>query len=78
MGKRDELVAVVERLGVNLILIQESWLDVSTKNPILPGFLILDRRGRSGRPNRGGIIIYARRDLNNLIAFRTAANVERI
>ena len=27
MGKIDELIAVVEDLGVNLILVQESWLD---------------------------------------------------
>ena len=44
----------------------------------MPGFLILDRRDRSDRPNRGGIIIYTRQDLNNLNAFRKTVNAERI
>ena len=78
MGQRAELVAVVEELGANLIFVQESWPDASTVNHILPNFIVLDRRDRSERPNRGGIIIYARQDLSNLIAFRKAADAERI
>ena len=76
--KRDELIAVVDRLEVNLMFVQESWPNASTKNPVSPGFLILDSRDRSERPNRGGIIIYARQDLNNLIAFRKAVSAKRI
>ena len=35
MGKLGELVALVERLEVNLIFIQESWLDASVVNPVM-------------------------------------------
>ena len=56
---------------------QESWQDISSKNPVIADFLILDRRDRSERPNRGKIIIYVRQDLNNLIASRRIFNAER-
>ena len=41
MGKLDGLCASVTALGVNLILVQESWLDASIVNPVLPNFIVL-------------------------------------
>ena len=59
MGKLGELVGLIERLEVNLIFIQESWLDASVVNPIIPNFYVLSRRDRNEKSNRGGVIIYA-------------------
>ena len=59
MGKLGELVGLIERLEVNLIFIQDSWLDASVVNPIVPNFCVLSSRDRNKKSNRGGVIIYA-------------------
>ena len=78
MGKLGELVGLIERLEVNLIFIQESWLDASVVNPVIHNFYVLSRRDRNEKSNRGGIIIYVRGDLNNVIAFKKCAGSERL
>ena len=78
MGKLGELVTLVERLEANLIFIQESWLDASVVNPVVRNFYVLSRRDRNEKSNRGGSIIYARGDLNNVIAFKKCAGSERL
>ena len=78
MGKLGELIALVEKLEANVIFIQESWLDASVVNPVIPNFSVLSRRDRNDKSNRGGVIIYARGDLNNVIAFKKCAGSERL
>ena len=78
MGKLGELIALVEKLEANVIFIQESWLDASVVNPVIPNSSVLSRRDRSEKSNRGGVIIYARGDLNNVMAFKKCAGSERL
>ena len=78
MGKLDELCASVTALGVNLILVQESWLDASIVNPVLPNFIVLCRRDRSERANRGGVIVYISSELNNVVAYKESEHAERL
>ena len=78
MGKFVELGIVLEYLNVNLVLLQESWLDVSVEYPNLPDFVLISRRDLSEDPNRGGVLSYARRDLNNVMFYKESQNSERM
>ena len=40
--------------------------------------MVVSRRDRSLRPNRGGVIIYAHQDLNNVVALKESAHAERL
>ena len=76
-GKIDELSCVVKANDVHIVCVQESWLDASVPNPVLPNFVIVSRRDRSQGSNRGGIITYARSDVNNIVEFKKSAASER-
>ena len=56
---------------------QESWLDDSVPSFVLPNFVKILRRDRSKGPNRGGIITYARSDVNNIVEFKVSVGSER-
>ena len=66
LGKLDELAELLRQLDVHVVCIQESWLDISVLNPIVPNFYIVSRVDRGPDPNRGGVITYARQDVNNI------------
>ena len=46
-------------------------------NPVLPGFVKVSRRDRRQGPNRGGVITYARVDVNNIVEFKESPGSER-
>ena len=78
MAKLDELIVNIDKHNANLVLVQETWLDASVKNPILPNFVVVSRRDRSCKPNRGGVIIYASRDLDNVMSWKESEEAERL
>ena len=77
-GKLDELLAVIQANDINMVLVQETWLDASYEHMVLPNFQVLARRDRSDGANRGGVISYIRSDLNNVIAYKESLQAERM
>ena len=65
LGKIGELSHLLEMFDVHVVCIQETWLDASVQSPALPNFRIISRRDRSNGPNRGGVLTYARNDMNS-------------
>ena len=78
MGKLAELVHVLEDLAIDLLLIQESWLDMSVQNPVIPNFYVVGRRDRKDGPNCGGVITYARKTLSNISHYKSSDDCERM
>ena len=60
INKIGELVSLAQAKDIHVIMCQESWLDASTPNFLIPGFMQLSRRDRSEKANRGGVIVYVR------------------
>ena len=46
MGKLAELMILLELFSVNLLCVQEFWLDASTPYPLIPNFSMIPRGGR--------------------------------
>ena len=78
MGKLGELRCLVEQRDIQIICIQESWLDASVEDPELPNFYVVGRRDRSHGPNRGGVITYARVDCNSIVCVKVSEHSERL
>ena len=78
LGKVGELTHLLVSLDVHVVCVQESWLDASVENPVLPNYVVVSRRDRCPGPNRGGVITYARQDLNNIVQFSQAKSSERL
>jgi len=47
-------------------------------NPAIPNYHIIGRRDRNASDNRGGVIVYARQDVNNIVLFHTSEQAERL
>ena len=77
LGKIEELVKMIEDHDIQIVLVQETWLDTSIPNPHISNFHIIFRRDRSERPNRGGIITLARCDINNMVFLKHSCEAER-
>ena len=75
--KLGELIVILGLLNINFLCIQESWLDASTKHLLIPNFQEISRKDRKDGPNRGGVITYARDDLNNIGSYIKSKNAER-
>ena len=69
IGKIAELYHMLEVLQIHILCIQETWLDESMPNPAIPNYHIIGRRDRNASDNRGGVIVYARLDVNNIVLF---------
>ena len=78
LHKKNELQIIVEANDIHLIMIQESWLDQSIENVVLPNYITIGRRDRSSDPNRGGVISFVRNDVKNIIFMNNSENAERI
>ena len=50
-------------MDIDIVLLQETWLDASVESFSLPGYVELSRRDRSAEDNRGGIITLCRKDV---------------
>ena len=77
INKIGEFVSLAQAKDIHVIMCQESWLDASTPNCLIPGFMQLSRRDRSEKANRGGVIVYVRSDVNNAVALFDAPHAER-
>ena len=77
ISKLPELIVLIEQNDIHIVLCQESWLDTSIPQVILPNFIILSRRDRSSKPNRGGIITFLREDVKNAVFLKHANSAER-
>ena len=60
-----------------MICIQESWLDTSIENVIIPNYSIICCRGRAITENRGGVIAFLRHGTSNLVHWKDSNIAER-
>ena len=57
--------------------IQETWLDKTTKDVNIPGYVVVSRRDRHDGANRGGILTLRRSDFNCIVHIVDVENEER-
>ena len=70
LGKIALLHAHLSTIHADIVAVQETWLDDSVEDLVLPGFrLIISRRDRTFGPKAGycGIALYAREDVASSI-----------
>ena len=77
MSNLAELYYQVKVLEPHLILLQETWLNASVEDPAIPGYRIISRRDRSEGENRGGVIVFARANVYNIVCIRISEDAER-
>jgi len=51
----------------HIVLLQETWLDASTESVSIANYIVISRRDRSEKANRGGVLTLARSDFNRLV-----------
>ena len=61
----------------HVVCIQETWLDLSTKDEFIPEYAISSRRDRHAGSNRGGILTLYREDFNGLVHITDSVPEER-
>ena len=77
LGKITELMHLIEVQDVQLVFLQETWLDTSHEEIVLPNFTVLSRRDRAIDANRGGVTAYVRQDIKNMVHLMDAKIGER-
>ena len=73
-----ELTYFLELHCPHVVCIQETWLDISSKEATIPNYNVLWRRDRSESPNRGGVITLVRDDVKLLAHMHVSAQAERM
>ena len=76
-SKITELCYHLERLQPHILLLQETWLDSSIEDIVIPGYICISRRDRAESANRGGIATYAIHSLKNIVLLEKSADCER-
>ena len=61
----------------HVVLIQETWLDPTTKDLKIAGYTEVSRRDRHAGADRGGISTFQRDDFNGLVQSRNCEDEER-
>jgi hypothetical protein len=61
----------------HIVLLQETWLDASTESVTIANYIVVSRRDRSERANRGGVLTLARSDFNRLAHIENSTLEER-
>ena len=56
LSKLDQLCYVLRTLDIHLVAVQETWLDASTTEVDVPGYVVISRKDRSEPENRGGVL----------------------
>ena len=74
----SELCHYVSIYDPALILIQETWLNSSIENVVIPNYKVLSRRDRSENENRGGVITYVRNDIHVMVHMLKSPESERL
>ena len=73
----SELVQLNEDNDVYLLMCQESLFDVSILEVHTPNFSQISRKDRSVKANRGGVVAFARQDVNNIVFLKHVDGGER-
>ena len=76
-AKLAELIYHLEMHRPHVVLIQETWLDATTKDVQIAGYSEVSRRDRHEGANRGGILTLQRDDFNGLVHIRNCEDEER-
>ena len=72
-----ELALVLEVHKPHVALIQETWLDSSSEQVTVGGYVQVSRRDRNTKANRGGILTLQRQDFNGLVHIADSPDEER-
>ena len=72
-----ELCHQVQEHSPHIILLQETCLNDSIEDVVIPNYRDVARRGRSIHENRGGVITYARFDVCHIVCVSKASDAER-
>jgi len=72
-----ELCFQLEVHSPHAVCVQETWLDDSTKEATIPGYVICSRRDRHKGANRGGIAVFRREDFNGIVHITNSEKEER-
>ena len=78
LSKLTELVYICNLFDVDIVLVQETWLDASVEKVILPGYILLSRLDRSENENRGGVCAFCRDSIKNVVLWKTSPSAERV
>ena len=76
-AKKAELEYHLSQICPHIVLLQETWLDASTEDFCIEGYVIISRRDRHSDANRGGIITLCRQGFNHLVFIKNSKNEER-
>ncbi len=82
-GAADSTLAVLhahlEVKRPHLLLVQETWWDISVGSVPIPGYSIVSRRDRVNepKPGYGGIAVYRRNDFENIVPIESSEAAER-
>ena len=77
LARLPELVMHLEIHQPHVVCLQETWLDASTKEISIPGYVVVARRDRHPGANRGGILTLRREDFNGLAKIADTKDEER-
>ena len=77
LAKLAELIYHLKVHRPHVVLIQETWLDPTTKDVQIAGYVEVSRRDRHAGANRGGVLILKRDDFNGLVHIRNCEDEER-
>ena len=77
LARLAELSFQLETNQPHVVCIQETWLDETTKDINIPGYVVCSRRDRHAGANRGGILTLRRWDFNGLVHIANCATEER-
>ena len=77
LHKVAELHHVIDKLQPHVIMIQETWLDQSVGHVKLADYHCISRRDRSLNQNRGGIVLYAKSHLKDIVHLMNSEVAER-
>ena len=72
-----ELSHHLEMYRPHVVCIQETWLDESIKEPIVPGYNVCSRRDRHAGSNRVDVLTLVREDFNGLVHIANSKDEER-
>ena len=76
-ARTTELEFHLQAMQPHIVLAQETWLDSSTEEFRLEGYITVSRRDRATIANRDGIITLARAGFNKLVWMEKSAFEER-
>ena len=77
MAHLAEVVFHLELYCPHVAMFQETWLDASHEDVVIPGYELVSRRDRNLSANRGGIATYRRLDFNGIVHVEDCKEEER-